>query len=66
MSTSLSVGYVVATPSISLVRDRYRRRIGVFIGTVIGAIIQGASVHYKLIFCFRILFISFFTDQPPI
>jgi hypothetical protein len=32
----------------------------------LGAILQGASVHYKLIFCFLVLHIPFFADHLPI
>lgn len=50
MSAILPLGCVVATPFISLVGDRYGRRMGIFVGAVImiiGAVIQGASVHCK-------------------
>lgn len=48
MSAILPLGCVVATPFISMVGDRYGRRTGIFVGAVImiiGAVIQGASVH---------------------
>ncbi|KAJ4050974.1 hypothetical protein NW753_007579 [Fusarium oxysporum] len=48
MSAILPLGCVVATPFISLVGDRWGRRMGIFVGAVImiiGAVIQGASVH---------------------
>lgn len=56
MSAILPLGCVVASPFISLVGDRYGRRMGIFVGAIImitGAIIQGASVNCELLPGFR-------------
>lgn len=48
MSAILPLGCVLATPFISIVGDRWGRRTGIFVGSVImlaGGIIQGTSVH---------------------
>ena len=48
MSAILPLGCVIASPFISLVGDRYGRRMGIFVGAFImitGAVIQGASVN---------------------
>ncbi|CAF3495262.1 unnamed protein product [Fusarium graminearum] len=58
MSAILPLGCVVATPFISLVGDRYGRRMGIFVGAVImiiGAVIQGASVHFAMFLVSRFI-----------
>lgn len=59
MSAILPLGCVIATPFISLVGDRYGRRMGIFVGAIImiiGAVIQGASVHCKSISVLLLLY----------
>ncbi|KAF5967146.1 lactose permease [Fusarium coicis] len=58
MSAILPLGCVVATPFISLVGDRYGRRMGIFVGAVImiiGAAIQGASIHFAMFLISRFI-----------
>lgn len=50
MSAVLPLGCVVATPFVSMVGDRYGRRMGIFFGAsvmLIGGAIQGASQNCK-------------------
>lgn len=50
LNAILGLGCIVATPFISVVGDRWGRRMGIFVGAVImfiGGIIQGACVHSK-------------------
>ncbi|GKU08437.1 lactose permease [Fusarium langsethiae] len=61
MSAILPLGCIVATPFISLVGDRHGRRMGIFVGAVIiiiGAVTQGASVHFTMFLASRFI-ISF-------
>ncbi|KAF5002533.1 hypothetical protein FGRMN_298 [Fusarium graminum] len=58
MSAILPLGCVVATPFVSLVGDRYGRRMGIFFGAVVmlcGAAIQGASVHFAMFLVSRFI-----------
>ncbi|KAF5560916.1 hexose transporter [Fusarium phyllophilum] len=58
MSAISPLGCVVATPFISLVGDRWGRRMGIFVGAVImiiGAVIQGASVHFAMFLISRFI-----------
>lgn len=51
MSAILPLGCVLTTPFIPMVGDRWGRRAGIFVGSIImavGGIIQGTSVHSKL------------------
>ncbi|KAH7141481.1 general substrate transporter [Dactylonectria estremocensis] len=51
LSAILGLGCIVATPFISMVGDRWGRRMGIFVGAVImliGGVIQGASVHIAM------------------
>lgn len=48
LNAVLALGAICATPFISLVCDRWGRRMGIFVGAtimLIGGVIQGASVH---------------------
>lgn len=50
LNAILGLGCIVATPFISVVGDRWGRRMGIFLGAVImliGGVIQGACVHSK-------------------
>lgn len=52
MSAILPLGCVLTTPFISIVGDRWGRRTGIFVGSIImaaGGIIQGTSVHSMLL-----------------
>ncbi|KAF4468584.1 Major facilitator superfamily domain general substrate transporter [Fusarium albosuccineum] len=51
LNAVLGLGCIIATPLISMVGDRWGRRMGIFVGAVImliGGIIQGASVHIAM------------------
>jgi MFS family permease len=48
LSASIGLGCIVATPFISVVGDRWGRRMGIFLGAVImaiGGVLQGASIN---------------------
>lgn len=50
MSAILPLGCVVASPFVPIVGDRWGRRMGIFVGSLImaiGGIIQGAAVNCK-------------------
>ncbi|CAG7921947.1 unnamed protein product [Penicillium olsonii] len=58
MSAILPLGCVLTTPFISIVGDRWGRRTGIFVGTVImavGGIIQGTSVHIAMFMISRFI-----------
>ncbi|KAH6869694.1 general substrate transporter [Thelonectria olida] len=58
MSAILPLGCVLATPFISVVGDRWGRRTGIFVGSIImaaGGIIQGASVHLGMFMASRFI-----------
>ncbi|RSL88416.1 hypothetical protein BHE90_000037 [Fusarium euwallaceae] len=51
LNAILGLGCIVATPFISVVGDRWGRRMGIFFGAVvmlIGGVIQGACVHISM------------------
>ncbi|RSL47611.1 hypothetical protein CEP54_013302 [Fusarium duplospermum] len=51
LNAILALGCIVATPFISVVGDRWGRRMGIFFGAVvmlIGGVIQGACVHISM------------------
>ncbi|KAK7414939.1 hypothetical protein QQX98_006264 [Neonectria punicea] len=51
LNAILGLGCIIATPFISVVGDRWGRRMGIFLGAVImliGGVIQGASVHIAM------------------
>jgi MFS family permease len=53
ISAMIPLGAICATPLISTVGDRYGRKKGIFLGSLVmasGGIIQGASVHSEYIF----------------
>ncbi|KAM5341875.1 hypothetical protein ACJ41O_014906 [Fusarium nematophilum] len=58
MSAILLLGSIVATPFVSFVGDRWGRRFGIFLGSVImciGGIIQGVSVHFAMFLVSRFI-----------
>ncbi|CAG8113841.1 unnamed protein product [Penicillium olsonii] len=58
MSAILPLGCVLTTPFISIVGDRWGRRTGIFVGSVImavGGIIQGTSVHIAMFMVSRFI-----------
>ncbi|OQD60725.1 hypothetical protein PENPOL_c021G02655 [Penicillium polonicum] len=58
MSAILPLGCVLTTPFISIVGDRWGRRTGIFVGSVImavGGIIQGTSVHIAMFMISRFI-----------
>ncbi|SPO00313.1 related to hexose transporter protein [Cephalotrichum gorgonifer] len=58
MSAILPLGCVLATPFVSVVGDRWGRRVGIIVGSVImvaGGVIQGASVHIGMFMASRFI-----------
>ncbi|KAK2009481.1 general substrate transporter [Colletotrichum eremochloae] len=58
MSAILPLGCCVATPFVSMVGDRFGRRMGIFVGALImacGGVIQGASIHFAMFLVSRFI-----------
>ncbi|PVI02833.1 general substrate transporter [Periconia macrospinosa] len=58
MSAILPLGCVVATPFISMVGDRFGRRVGIFFGAtvmLIGGVIQGAAQNFAMFLISRFI-----------
>ncbi|GES58879.1 related to hexose transporter protein [Aspergillus terreus] len=58
LTAILSLGAICATPFISMVGDRWGRRMGIILGSAImavGGILQGASVHIAMFLVSRYL-----------
>ncbi|KAL2871218.1 general substrate transporter [Aspergillus lucknowensis] len=58
LTAILSLGAICATPFISMVGDRWGRRMGIILGSTImaiGGIVQGASVHIAMFLVSRFL-----------
>ncbi|KAH8658182.1 general substrate transporter [Xylariales sp. PMI_506] len=58
LNASIALGAIAATPFISMVSDRWGRRMAIFVGAcilVVGGVIQGASVHVAMFVISRVI-----------